>query len=503
MTDALNRNSLVMTGISKSFPGVRALDSVDFDLHESEVHVLLGENGAGKSTLIKILAGVHQPDSGEIRIDGRVVRPTGPDQAERLGVSTIHQEMTLVPELTVAENIYLGCPPRRFGVVDRKRLHQQANDLVERSGLGLDVAAIVADLGIAQRQLVEIAKALRVDARFLIMDEPTAVLGRSDATRLFGIMGELTARGVGIVFISHLLEEVAEVGDRVTVLRDGAKAGEVTATTGQSELVRLMIGRFVERQYPARESQVGQARLDVRDLSRRGVLNGISFTANTGEVLGIGGLIGAGRTELVRALFGADRYDSGEVVLAGSQVPPGDIAASRLAGLAMVPEDRAGHGLVLDASVEVNLGLARLSEHSRKGLVDARARRDEAETMLHRLHISAHDLDQPVATLSGGNQQKIVIGKWLLTNPSVLILDEPTRGIDVGARAEIYALIDELTRNGTTVLLVSSDLPELLGLSDRVLVMADGRLRGELCGADATQQRVMELAASGVEGAGG
>ncbi|GAA4838254.1 hypothetical protein GCM10025787_18340 [Saccharopolyspora rosea] len=563
MADDSHQGHLELIGVSKVYPGVRALDAVDFDVRPGEVHVLLGENGAGKSTLIKTMAGVHQPDTGEVRVDGRPVRLRGPEDAERFGVSTIHQEMALVPQLTVAENIFLGPARRpattphggadtprqstrrpattphggadtprqstrrpattphggadtpqqstrrpsqdgrarrgllsRFGIVDRSAMRRQARELVERMGLDLDVDAVVGDLGVAQRQTVEIAKALSLDARFLIMDEPTAVLSRAEVDRLFGIVRDLTAHGVGVVFISHLLDEVAEIGDRVTVLRDGAKVAEVPADTDQDELVRLMVGRTVEQQYPPREAEIGDVRLEVRGLTAHGVLSDISFTARAGEVVGIGGLVGAGRTELVRALFGADRYDRGEVLVEGRRVPPGDIAAARGAGLALVPEDRAGQGLVLGASVAENLGLATLSDRTRAGLVDLADQRRRAEESVRRLRIRVAGLDQPAVTLSGGNQQKIVIGKWLLAQPRVLVLDEPTRGIDVGARAEIYELINELARAGTAVLVVSSDLPELLGLSDRVLVMADGRLRGELTGAEATQERVLALAVS-------
>ncbi|MER7015875.1 sugar ABC transporter ATP-binding protein [Saccharopolyspora sp. NPDC000359] len=494
---------LELIGVSKTYPGVRALDAVDFDLRPGEVHVLLGENGAGKSTLIKMIAGAHRPDTGEVRVDGRPVRFHGPEDAEALGIATIHQEMALVPQLTVAENMYLGRPPRRFGVIDRRAMRRQAAALIDRMGLDLDVDAVVGELGVAHRQLVEIAKALSLDTRFLIMDEPTAVLSRAEVDRLFCIVRDLTAQGVGVVFISHLLDEVAEIGDRVSVLRDGAKVAEVPADTDQDELVRLMVGRTVDQQYPPREAEIGDVQLEVRGLTSHGVLADISFTARAGEVVGIGGLVGAGRTELVRALFGADRYDEGEVLVGGRPVPPGDIAAARAAGLALVPEDRAGQGLVLGASVAENLGLATLPDRTKAGLVDLAGQRREAAESVQRLRIRTAGLDQPALTLSGGNQQKIVIGKWLLANPRVLILDEPTRGIDVGARAEIYELINELARAGTTVLVVSSDLPELLGLSDRVLVLADGRLRGELDGAEATQERVLALAVSAEQTGGG
>ncbi len=482
--------------VSKAYPGVKALDAVDFDVRPGEVHVLLGENGAGKSTLIKMLAGVHTPDRGEIKIDGETVHITGPDRAEQLGITTIHQEMALVPRMTVAENVFLGRPPRRFGLVDHHRMYREAHALVERTGLYLDVSTPIETLGVAQRQRVEIAKALAVDARVLVMDEPTAVLSRNEVTTLFELVRELTERGVGVVFISHLLHEVAEIGDRVTVLRDGRKVGECPADESTDELVRLMVGRSVDQQFPQRDTDPGEVVLDVRELGRDGAFEDVSLTARAGEVVGIGGLVGAGRTELVRAIFGADRVDHGSVLIDGTPLPRGDVAAARSAGLALVPEDRAAQGLVLGASVQDNLGLVMLSEHSRAGLVDRDSQRRAAEESVRGLGIRARDVHQPVGTLSGGNQQKIVIGKWLQADPRVLVLDEPTRGIDVGARAEIYELITDLTGRGTAVVVVSSDLTELLGLSDRVLVMADGRLRGELARAEATQQRVMELAVS-------
>ena len=485
---------LELTGISKSFSGTRALDRVDFDLRPGEVHVLLGENGAGKSTLIRVMGGVHRPDRGMIAVDGQPVRLRGPQHAAKLGVATVHQETALVPHLTVAENIHLGRPPRKFGVLARRRAFREAAELVERTGLDLDVRARVADLGVAERQRVEIAKALSADARFLVLDEPTAVLGRAEVDRLFALVRELTARGVGVVFISHLLDEVARLGDRVTVLRDGAKVGEVPASTGTSELVRMMVGRSLRRQYPRRHREPGEVALEVRELTRRGAFEGVSFTARAGEIVGLGGMVGAGRTELVRAVFGADLYDRGEVRVSGRKLRRGSTAAARRAGLALVPEDRAGQALVPNASIAENLGLATLAQRSRLGVVARGAQRAGAERTARELGIRAGHFGQPVSSLSGGNQQKVVIGRWLLTGPQVLILDEPTRGVDVGARTEIYQLLDELTAGGTTVLIVSSDLPELLGLSDRVLVLAGGRLTGELSRAEATQQRVLELA---------
>ncbi|WP_235686759.1 sugar ABC transporter ATP-binding protein [Tomitella gaofuii] len=485
---------LQLRGVGKVYPGVRALDGVDFDVHGGEVHVLLGENGAGKSTLIKMMAGVHRPDSGEMRMDGRPVHLHGPGDAEALGISTIHQEMSLVPQLTVAENIYLGRQPRRLGIVDVRTMRRRARELLAEAGLAIDADATVSDLGVAQRQLVEIAKALSIDTRILVMDEPTAVLSAGEVDALFAIVDDLRSRGVGVVFISHLLDEVARIGDRVTVLRDGGKVGEVPASTGVEELVRLMVGRTIDQQYPRRDNPVGEPVLQVTGLSSAGRFEEVDLEVRAGEVVGIGGLVGAGRTEVARAVFGADHYDAGRIAVAGAPVRGGDVVAAYRAGIALVPEDRAGQGLVLGASVEENLCLATLAERTSLGLVDRREQRRQAVESVRRMGIKVHSIDQPAMTLSGGNQQKIVIGKWLMARPRVLILDEPSRGIDVGARAEIYALIGELTAQGAAILVISSDLPELLGLSDRVLVMADGRIRGELSGDDATQERVMALA---------
>jgi ribose transport system ATP-binding protein len=490
---------LRIEGIRKTFPGVVALDSVDFDLRRGEVHVLLGENGAGKSTLIKMLSGAYTPDTGRILVGGEEVRIHGAQDSERLGIATIYQEFNLVPDLTVAENIFLGRQPRRFGMIDRKRMEADAAGLLERVGVNVSPRARVRDLGIARLQMVEIAKALSLDARVLIMDEPTAVLTAEEVEKLFAIVRALRADGVGIVFITHHLEEIAALGDRVTVLRDGRSVGQVPASTPQEELVRLMVGRSIEQQYP-RERPEGAAGspalLTVEGLTRDGVFHDISFQVHAGEVVGIAGLVGAGRTEVVRAVFGADPYDSGHVQVAGARLRRHDVGAAMAAGIGLVPEDRKGQGLVLDASVEENLGLVTLRSAARAGIVDLKGQHVAAERIAGQLRVRMAGLGQEVRTLSGGNQQKVVIGKWLLANTRVLILDEPTRGIDVGAKVEIYQLINELTAAGAAVLMISSDLPEVLGMSDRVLVMAQGRIAGELPAGRATQDAVMALAVS-------
>ncbi|MGW4459461.1 sugar ABC transporter ATP-binding protein [Streptomyces albidoflavus] len=485
---------LRIENIRKTFPGVVALDSVDFDLRRGEVHVLLGENGAGKSTLIKMLSGAYRPDSGTIYAEGSEVRIQSAQDAERLGIATIYQEFNLVPDLTVAENIFLGRQPRRFGLIDRKKMEADAEELLARVGVQVSPRARVRNLGIARLQMVEIAKALSLDARVLIMDEPTAVLTSEEVEKLFAIVRQLRADGVGIVFITHHLEEIAALGDRVTVLRDGRSVEQVPASTPEDELVRLMVGRSIDQQYPREHPEQGEPLLTVRGLTRDGVFQDVGFEVRAGEIVGLAGLVGAGRTEVARAVFGADPYDRGSVEVLGRELPRHDVNAAMTAGLGLVPEDRKGQGLVLDASVQENLGLVTLKAASRGGLVDLKGQRTAAARIAEQLGVRMAGLGQHVRTLSGGNQQKVVIGKWLLADTKVLILDEPTRGIDVGAKVEIYQLMNELTASGHAVLMISSDLPEVLGMSDRVLVMAQGRLAGELAGDAATQDAVMALA---------
>ncbi|MEU1800681.1 sugar ABC transporter ATP-binding protein [Streptomyces sp. NPDC019937] len=501
---------LRMEGVRKTFPGVVALDGVDFDLRRGEVHVLLGENGAGKSTLIKMLSGAHRPDGGRVLVDGGPVRIQGAQDAERLGIATIYQEFNLVPDLSVAENIFLGRQPRRFGLIDRTAMDERAAELLARVGVDVSPRTRVRDLGIARLQMVEIAKALSLNARVLIMDEPTAVLTTEEVDKLFRIVRTLRADGVGVVFITHHLEEIAALGDRVTVLRDGRSVTQVPATTDQDELVRLMVGRSIEQQYPrerpasgSASGSAGEPLLKVRGLGRGGSFQDIDFDVRAGEVVGLAGLVGAGRTEVVRALFGADPYDTGTVEVAGVPLPRHDVVAAMDAGIGLVPEDRKGQGLVLDASVQENLGLVTLRGATRAGFVDRAGQRRAAERIAEQLAVRMAGLDQHVRTLSGGNQQKVVIGKWLLADSKVLILDEPTRGIDVGAKVDIYQLINELTASGHAVLMISSDLPEVLGMSDRVLVMAQGRIAGELTAREATQDAVMALAVKDVKGVEG
>jgi ribose transport system ATP-binding protein len=488
--------------IHKGFPGVTALDDVGFDLRRGEVHVLLGENGAGKSTLIKMLSGAYHPDAGRILVNGQEVRIRNAQEAERLGIATIYQEFNLVPELTVAENLFLGRQPRRFGLIARSRMESDARELLARVGLDIDPRTKVRELGIARLQMVEIAKALSLRARVLIMDEPTAVLTTDEVQRLFAIVRLLREEGVGIVFITHHLQEIGTLGDRVTVLRDGRSVAEVPANTPEEELVRLMVGRSIEQQYPRERAGVGEPLLRVDGLTRKGAFHDVSFEVRAGEVVGLAGLVGAGRTEVARAVFGADPYQAGAVEVLGRPLSPHDVTAAMDAGLGLVPEDRKGQGLVLGASVQENLGLVTLRRATRAGLVDRSGQRRKAAKVAEQLKVRMAGLGQEVRTLSGGNQQKIVIGKWLLADAKVLILDEPTRGIDVAAKVEIYQLVNALTASGHAVLMISSDLPEVLGMSDRVLVMAQGRITGELPAAQATQEAVMALAVDDAEASG-
>ncbi len=485
---------LEMRGITKRFPGVTALDHVDFELEKGEVHVLLGENGAGKSTLIKMLSGAYQPDEGEILVDGEKVEISSAMDAQALGISTIYQEFNLVPQLTVAENILLGRQPRRFGVVNGSKMRKDARELLERIKVRVNADARVEDLGVAQRQMVEIAKALSLDARILIMDEPTASLSGQEVGRLFEIIHGLQEDEVGVIFISHHLEEVTEIGDRVTVLRDGEYVDRVPASTDHSDFVRLMVGRDIEDQFPRRKPEIGDVLLEVKNLSQEGVLEDISFELRAGEVVGIAGIVGAGRTELAEAIFGSEPADSGEVWVRGETLRPGHPREAKDRGIGFITEDRQGEGIVQPLSVSENLGLAALGDNSSLGLVNRRKQRQQAEKMIEDLNIRTPGPEQEIRYLSGGNQQKVVIGKWLLNNSKILIMDEPTRGIDVGAKVEIYELINDLTENGAGILMISSELPEVLGMSDRVLVMSQGHITGELLAEEATQENVMELA---------
>ncbi|MEU4092311.1 sugar ABC transporter ATP-binding protein [Streptomyces sp. NPDC026673] len=487
---------LALEGVSKSFGAVRALRGVSLRLHAGEAHALAGENGAGKSTLIKTLAGVHRPDTGTVLLDGRPVEFHGPGDARDAGVAVIYQEPTLFPDLSVAENIFVGRQPRRsLGRVDHKAVREAAADLFRRLGVDLDPEQPARGLSIADQQLVEIAKALSFDARVLIMDEPTAALTGSEVARLFGVVKSLREQGAAVLFISHRLEEIFALCQRVTTLRDGAWiASEPLDGLTEDDLVRRMVGRDLDELYPKQDAEIGEVALSVRRLTREGVFTDVSFEVRRGEIVGLAGLVGAGRSEVARAIFGVDRRDAGEVVVDGKPLRGGAPSLAMAAGIALVPEDRRAQGLVMDMSIERNIGLTGFGATTKGGLMSRRAERSRALDWAVRLQVKYARLADVVGTLSGGNQQKVVLAKWLATAPEVLIVDEPTRGIDVGTKAEVHRLLSRLASEGVAVLMISSDLPEILGMADRVLVMHEGRLTAEIPRSEATEESVMAAA---------
>lgn len=463
------------------------------------MRVLLGENGAGKSTLIKMMSGIYHPDSGSVVIDDTPVELPTVKAAEARGIATIHQELNLVPQMSVAENIMLGRTPSRGGLVNWGLMRAQARAALERIGLDVSPDRLVGSLSTAHQQLVEIARALSMDARVLILDEPTAALTRKESGQLFEVMDDLKTKGVAMVFISHHLDEIPRVGDDVSVLRDGTLVGEVPARTSERELVTMMVGRDIDDQFPRHRGEVGEVLLSVTGLSRERAFQDVGFDLHAGEVLGLAGLVGAGRTEVLRAIAGADKYDSGTVRVRGKELPKGKISRAIVDGIGHVPEERKSQGLVLDASVNENLGYATMKSTSHAGLVDRSGQRRRAQNVAEKLRVRMASLDQPVRNLSGGNQQKVVIGRWILADSSILLLDEPTRGVDVGAKVEIYQLINAVTDAGGAVLMVSSELPEVIGMSDRILVMSHGRAMGILDAKTAAEDAVMELAVASVD----
>ncbi|HZH97421.1 MAG TPA: sugar ABC transporter ATP-binding protein [Fimbriimonadaceae bacterium] len=484
-----------MSGIGKSFPGVRALEDVSLEVLAGEVHALMGENGAGKSTLMKILAGAYAVDEGIITLDGEEVRIEGPRDAAELGISIIYQELNLVSQLSVAENIFLGREPRRGLWIDDKRMRAEATALVQGLGLDIDVTTQVGDLPVAKQQIVEIAKATSVKSRIIVMDEPSATLTENELENLYRLIRQLKAQGVAVVYISHRMDEVFSICDRVTVLRDGRTVGtHRMSEVSPDGLIKMMVGRTLDENFPKVSVEPGEPVLEVDGLCRAGVLKDISFTVRAGEVVALAGLVGSGRTEIARCIFGADSYDAGKVRVIGKELPAHRPTSAIAAGVGLVPEDRKGQGLVLGLGVRENATLAALGSLSRIGFVDAKRDRHAAEEYREKLGVRTPSIEQAVRNLSGGNQQKVVLAKWLLTNSKLLLLDEPTRGIDVGAKVEIYRLMNLLTSQGIGILMISSELPEVLGMADRVLVMREGRVVGELSRAEATQERIGELA---------
>ncbi|GAB4081584.1 sugar ABC transporter ATP-binding protein [Modestobacter muralis] len=489
---------LALENVSKSFGAIAALRGARLELRAGEAHALVGENGAGKSTLVKILAGVHGPDSGRVLLDGRPVTLDSPAAARAAGIAVIYQEPTLFPDLSVAENIFMGRQPLTGGRrIDRKELAARCQALFERLGVRMDPERPARGLSIADQQMVEIAKALSFDARVLVMDEPTAALSGVEVERLFTVARALRASGAAVLFISHRFDEVFGLCDRITVMRDGQWVStDATVDLTVEQVVRRMVGRDVAELFPKQDVTAGDVVLEVRGLTRRGVFTDVSFDVRAGEIVALAGLVGAGRSEVMRAVFGVDRYDAGTVQVEGKRLKGGSPAAAMAAGMALVPEDRRQQGLVMELSVERNATLTRRWELSRLGWLSARRERDAAAEWSTKLQVKAGRMSDPVSTLSGGNQQKVVLAKWLSTRPTVLVVDEPTRGIDVGTKAEVHRLLSQLAADGLAVVMVSSELPEVLGMADRVLVMHEGRLAADIPRARADESSVM-LAATG------
>jgi ribose transport system ATP-binding protein len=493
--------ALRMEGISKAFPGVQALDDVDFEARAGEVVALVGENGAGKSTLMKVLCGAYRKDAGRIFLNGSETEIESPHHAQQLGIAIIYQEFNLTPNQSVAANIFMAREPRQRGLgrlvnfVDRRRMEREAQQHLDRVGTRVRPTALISDLSVAQRQMVEVAKALAVDARIIIMDEPTSALGEDEVDTLMEIVSALKEEGIAVVFITHRLEEVFRIADRVVVLRDGRRVGGMPISEARpEEVIRLMVGRELTDIFRKEEAKIGEPLLQVEGLTRQGAVEDVSFTLRRGEILGFAGLVGAGRTETARLLFGVDRMDAGTIRVNGKPVNIRSPHDAVKAALGFVPEDRSTQGLVLKLPVQENIVLPTLDEHCRAGWMDRRGLRETATEYVDRLNIRTPHLQQKAMFLSGGNQQKVVLAKWLASLPDVLIMDEPTRGIDVGAKAEVHALMSQLAQSGMGIIMISSELPEILAMSDRILVMAEGRVAAILNRGEATQESIMAFA---------
>ena len=487
---------LSMHGISKSFPGVQALCDVDLVLWPGEVLALVGENGAGKSTLIKVLSGALRPDTGYVRLNGADPRISSPADARRAKIAVIYQEFNLAPSLTVRDNLFLGQEVTCAGFLQKRYEQKRTRELFDRLGVSQDSEAACRDLSVAQQQIVEIAKALLLDARIVVMDEPSASLSIRDVKRLFRVIDELKAQGIGVVYISHRLNEIFEIADRVTILRDGKIVStNRVAEVSRDQLIEGMVGRQLDNEFPARNVAIGDKRLVVQQLDRGNAVQDVSFSVRRGEVVALTGLVGAGRTETARLIFGADRRDSGSICLDGKLLRLRSPIDALRAGICLLTEDRKLHGLILDHSIRENFSLPNLPLLSRMGFINRGQEKSELDHYIKRLKIKLSHAEQPAAVLSGGNQQKVVLAKWLAHNCDVIIFDEPTRGIDVGAKYEIYQLINSLASQGKAVVMISSELSEVLGMADRVLVMHGGRIAGEITDvSQTTQEQILELA---------
>ncbi|QAY59105.1 sugar ABC transporter ATP-binding protein [Microbacterium protaetiae] len=492
---------LELQDVQKAFGAVIALRAATIRVDAGSIHALVGENGAGKSTLVKIVAGLYQRDGGTFRLKGEEVDFTSTAQSKAAGIAVIYQEPTLFPDLSVTENIFMGRQPTgRLGRIDRKAMRHEVEQLFTRLGVVIDPDRPAEGLSIADQQVIEIAKAVSLDASLLIMDEPTAALSGTEVERLFAIARSLRDEGRALIFISHRFDEVFALCDTVTVMRDGAYIATSAITdTDPDQIVRQMVGRQITELFPKQQTEIGEPLLEVEGLTRPGVFHDIGFTVRAGEIVGLAGLVGAGRSEVVRAVFGVDPYDEGTVKVAGKRVAPGNPSEAMRAGIALVPEDRRKQGLVTESSVAHNITLAIRRRLSRFGLITTGIENRAATEWASRLEVKTHALDTVAATLSGGNQQKVVLAKWLATGPRVLIIDEPTRGIDVGTKSEVHRLLSELAGQGMAVLMISSELPEVLGMADRVLVMREGRITADIPREQATSENVMFAATHATE----
>lgn len=488
-----------MRGIDKSFGSNQVLKQAGFTLESGEVHALMGENGAGKSTLMKILTGVYTKDAGTVLVDGKEVNYKNPQEAEKAGIVFIYQELNVMFDLTVEENLFMGKEIHgKFGICDRKAMQKKAQEALNTLGVNISPKTVMSELSVGQQQMVEICKALMADAKVIIMDEPTAALTQSETVALFKVIESLRKKGVSMVYISHRMEEIFELCDRITVLRDGSYIGvKNIPETNMNEIVKMMIGREIGERYPSRDVKIGKEVLKVKGLTRKGTFHDVSFSVRAGEVLGVSGLMGAGRTEIMQAIFGNLSYESGTIEIDGKEVKISNPRQAMEHGIGFITEDRKTEGLMLDKSIQENISLCNLGRISKSSVISKEAEKNMVAEAIKDLHIKCFGPYHECNNLSGGNQQKVVLAKWILTNPKILILDEPTRGVDIGAKKEIYSIINKLAAQGVAIIMVSSELPEVLGMSDNIMVVREGEVRGIISYEEANQERVMTLATGG------
>ena len=488
-----------MRGIDKSFGSNQVLKQAGFTLESGEVHALMGENGAGKSTLMKILTGVYTKDAGTVLVDGKEVNYKNPQEAEKAGIVFIYQELNVMFDLTVEENLFMGKEIHgKFGICDKKAMQKKAQEALNTLGVNISPKTVMSELSVGQQQMVEICKALMADAKVIIMDEPTAALTQSETVALFKVIESLRKKGVSMVYISHRMEEIFELCDRITVLRDGSYIGvKNIPETNMNEIVKMMIGREIGERYPSRDVKIGKEVLKVKGLTRKGTFHDVSFSVRAGEVLGVSGLMGAGRTEIMQAIFGNLSYESGTIEIDGKEVKISNPRQAMEQGIGFITEDRKTEGLMLDKSIRENISLCNLGRISKSSVISKEAEKDMVAEAIKDLHIKCFGPFHECNNLSGGNQQKVVLAKWILTNPKILILDEPTRGVDIGAKKEIYNIINKLAAQGVAIIMVSSELPEVLGMSDNIMVVREGEVRGIISYEEANQERVMTLATGG------